>query len=91
MTAVDPEAAAEASEVRSRLVRAIGELGQQERVVTTFYFYDGLTLREIGGTLGLTEGRISQILRQALTKLREALTGCPELSGRVDDPRRASV
>ncbi len=91
VAAVDPEAAAEASEVRSRLVRAIGELRPQERVVTTFYFYDGLTLREIGGTLGLTEGRISQILRQALTKLREALTGCPELTGRVEDPRQAPV
>ena len=46
-------------------MRAIGALNEQERAVTTFYYYGGLTLREIGGALNLTEGRISQILRQA--------------------------
>ncbi len=43
--------------MRAILVRAIVELGEQERVVTTFYYYEGLTLREIGGILGLTESR----------------------------------
>jgi RNA polymerase sigma factor FliA len=63
--AVDPESAAETAELRARLVDAINTLGEQERVVTTFYFYEGLTLREIGGALNLTEGRISQILHRA--------------------------
>jgi RNA polymerase sigma factor FliA len=72
--AADPEAAAEAAEVRARLVEAIQGLGEKERVVTTFYFYDGLTLREIGGALDLTEGRISQILHKALAKLRDSLS-----------------
>ena len=35
---------------------------------------NGLTLREIGGALNLTEGRISQILHRALAKLKEALS-----------------
>jgi RNA polymerase sigma factor FliA len=53
--------------------------------VTTFYFYERLTLREIGGSLNLTEGRISQILHQALASLRETLSEGPQFS----DPNRS--
>lgn len=80
--ATDPESAAEAAEVRARLVQAIGALGEKERVVTTFYYYEGLTLREIGGAMNLTEGRISQILHSALAKLREALEESPAPTGK---------
>lgn len=80
-SATDPESAAEAAEVRARLVSAIEALGEQERVVTTFYYYEGLTLREIGGTLNLTEGRISQILRRALLHLRQSLSEGSRPSG----------
>jgi RNA polymerase sigma factor for flagellar operon FliA len=80
--AADPESAAVSTELRARLVEAIKTLGEQERVVTTFYFYEGLTLREIGGALNLTEGRISQILHRALAKLRETLSESPQFSGR---------
>ena len=82
-SAPDPESAAEMAEVRSRLTQAIAELGERERVVTTFYFYEGLTLREIGKALNLTEGRISQILRRALTQLRRTLSENPQFSGRL--------
>jgi len=71
--ATDPASAVEVAEVRARLVRAIGCLGEKERVVTTFYYFEGLTLREIGRVLGLTEGRISQILHAALDRLRHSL------------------
>jgi RNA polymerase sigma factor FliA len=80
--AVDPASAAEMAEVRARLIEAIQGLGEKERVVTAFYFYEGLTLREIGGALSLTEGRISQILHAALAKLREALSESLEPSAR---------
>ena len=73
-SATDPASAAEVAEVRARLVRAIQGLGEQERVVTTFYYYEGLTLKEIGSVLDLTEGRISQILHSALVRLRQSLT-----------------
>jgi RNA polymerase sigma factor FliA len=73
-SAIDPESAAEVAEIRARLVRAIQDLGEQERVVTTFYYYEGLTLREIGRVLNLTEGRISQILHRAITHLRHSLS-----------------
>jgi RNA polymerase sigma factor for flagellar operon FliA len=81
--ATDPESAVEAAEVRARIVQAIRTLGEKERIVTTFYYYDGLTLKEIGGAMNLTEGRISQILHRALAKLREALEGSPEPTRRL--------
>jgi len=84
--AADPGMAAERAEVRAILVGAIGDLGEQERVVTTFY-YEGLTLREIGGILGLTEGRISQILRAAMIRLRGCLSDAVYLlEGTPGDP-----
>jgi RNA polymerase sigma factor for flagellar operon FliA len=78
--ATDPESAVEVAEVRARLVRAIQGLGEQERIVTTFYYYEGLTLREIGRALDLTEGRISQILHRALMRLRHSLSEDSRLS-----------
>jgi len=87
-SATDPASAAEVAEVRARLVRAIEDLGEQERVVTTFYFttfyyYEGLTLKEIGRVLHLTEGRISQILHSALVRLRQSLAEDSRLSERT--------
>ena len=69
--------------MRARLVRAIEGLGEQERVVTTIYYYEGLTLREIGRVLDLTEGRISQILYSALVRLRQNLAEESRLSERT--------
>jgi RNA polymerase sigma factor FliA len=64
--------------IEGQVLRAIGEMNGQDQVVTTFYYYEGLTLREIGGALNLTEGRISQILHRALLHLRQAVAedGC---------------
>jgi RNA polymerase sigma factor for flagellar operon FliA len=81
--ATDPASAAEVAEVRERLVSAIGCLGEKERVVTTCYYFEGLTLREIGRVLGLTEGRISQILHAALARLRRSLDEDGVLPGRT--------
>ena len=72
--AKDPQSEANRSDLRDQLVGAIDTLEEQERLVATFYFYEGLTLKEIGRALNLTEGRISQILRRALKKLRERLS-----------------
>ena len=72
--AKDPQSEADRSDLREQLIGAIDTLEEQERLVATFYFYEGLTLKEIGRALNLTEGRISQILRRALKKLRERLS-----------------
>ena len=80
-SAVDPQSRANLEELRTHLVEAISQLEECERLVATFYFYEGLTLKEIGKALDLTEGRISQILRHALTKLRGQLQKSPITSG----------
>lgn len=79
--APDPQSQANHEELRAHLIDAIGGLEEQERLVATFYFYDGLTLKEIGKAMNLTEGRISQLLKRALGKLRERLKGSPLVSG----------
>lgn len=63
----------ERQEVYDQLVAAMSRLNERERTVVTLYFYEGLTLREIGQALQLTEGRISQIMRRTLEKLRDFL------------------
>ncbi len=72
-SAVNPQSKANLEELRAHLVKAIGQLDEQEQIVATFYFYEGLTLKEIGKAMNLTEGRISQLLRRALEKLRGRL------------------
>ena len=79
--APDPQSQAQfLEELRAHHVEAIGDLEEQERLVATFYFYDGLTLKEIGKAMNLTEGRISQLLKRA-SKLRERLKGSALVSG----------
>jgi RNA polymerase sigma factor FliA len=75
--AVDPQFHANLEDLRAQLIDAIGRLEERERLVATFYFYEGLTLKEIGKALALTEGRVSQILHRALIKLRGHLKGSP--------------
>jgi RNA polymerase sigma factor FliA len=80
-SAPDPQSQANLEELRAHLIDAIDGLGEQERLVATFYFYEGLTLKEIGKAMNLTEGRISQLLKRALSKLRERLKSSPLVSG----------
>ena len=77
VAADDPQSHTDLVDLRSQLVDAVSRLEDRERLVATFYFYEGLTLKEIGKALELSEGRISQILRHALTKLRKHLEGSP--------------
>jgi RNA polymerase sigma factor for flagellar operon FliA len=69
----DPQAALDASEERERVVEALGCLDGRSRFVIVAYFYRGMKLKEIGAELGLTDGRISQIMRAALDALQEDL------------------
>ena len=56
-----------------RLVAAMKELSERERQVLSFYYYEGLSLKEIGRVLGVTESRVSQIHGRALSALRALL------------------
>ncbi len=72
-SADDPQSRASLQDLRAQLANAIGQLEEREKLITTFYFYEGLTLKEIGQALDLTEGRVSQILKRALTRLRHLI------------------
>lgn len=69
-----PAAAVEDAEVK-RLVRAeVRRLPDRERTVMALYYDEGLTLAEIGGVLGVTESRVSQIHTKAVLHLRARLS-----------------
>lgn len=60
-------------ERRSRLASALDQLPERERLVMTLYYYEGMTLREIGLTLGVTESRACHIRSSAVLRLRVLL------------------
>jgi RNA polymerase sigma factor for flagellar operon FliA len=62
-------------EMKQRLADAIDELPEKERMVLTLYYYEELTMKEIGLTLGVVESRVSQIHSSAVLRLRSALAG----------------
>ena len=73
--AEDPEALAEQSSFRDRVSDAIVALPELEKMVIALYYYENLTLREIGEILGVTESRISQLHTKAVLRLRSKLGG----------------
>lgn len=72
-TAVDPAAHAAAEEARRALAAAIDRLTERERLVISLYYYEELTLKEIGQVLSVTESRVCQIHTKAMLRLRTAL------------------
>jgi RNA polymerase sigma factor for flagellar operon FliA len=66
---------AELRQLRERLVLAIDGLPAQERTVIRRHYLQDVPFEEIAGTLGLTRGRISQVHRKALLRLRGVLAG----------------
>jgi RNA polymerase sigma factor for flagellar operon FliA len=73
--AEDPEALVERSGFRDRVADAIVALPEREKMVIALYYYENLTLREIGEILGVTESRISQLHTKAVLRLRSKLVG----------------
>ena len=56
---------------------AIARLPEREKLVVTLYYYEELTLREIGEVLGVTESRVSQLHTKAVLRLKAHLGGVP--------------
>jgi RNA polymerase sigma factor FliA len=73
LAAVDPAAGVEGIETRAMLAAAIDGLSEREKLVITLYYFEGLTLAEIGDVLGVTESRICQIHTKAVGQLRNRL------------------
>ena len=70
-----PEAVLDETEVREAIADAISRLPEREKVVITLYYYEELTLREIGEVLGVTESRVSQLYTKAVLRLKAHLAG----------------
>jgi RNA polymerase sigma factor for flagellar operon FliA len=68
-----PVAAYEVEEMRHILADAINRLPEREKIVLTLYYYEGLTLAEIGEVLGVTESRVCQIHTKAVLQLRSRI------------------
>ena len=66
----DPTMALEGEETRGLLAAAINSLSEREKIVVTLYYFEGLTLAEIGDILGVTESRVCQIHTKAVGQLR---------------------
>jgi RNA polymerase sigma factor for flagellar operon FliA len=65
-------------ETKQHLADAIDELPEKERMVLTLYYFEELTMKEIGKTLGVVESRVSQIHSSAVVRLRTSLAGLRE-------------
>ena len=69
----DPMSELEGQEMRGMLSAAINDLSEREKIVITLYYFEGLTLAEIGEILGVTESRVCQIHTKAVGGLRTNL------------------
>ncbi|MEV7179475.1 RNA polymerase sigma factor WhiG [Kitasatospora sp. NPDC093679] len=70
----NPVEIAEDRELRRLLATAVSTLPEREKTVVTLYYYEGLTLAEIGQVLGVTESRVSQIHTKSVLQLRAKLS-----------------
>jgi RNA polymerase sigma factor FliA len=72
-SADDPVAMFESVEIKDILAGAIDRLPDREKTVIALYYYEGLTLKEIGQVLGVTESRVSQLHTKSVLRLRGRL------------------
>lgn len=78
-SAEDPVAMFESEEIKDILAGAIERLPEREKTVIALYYYEGLTLKEIGQILGVTESRVSQLHTKAVLRLRARLQAAQTL------------
>jgi RNA polymerase sigma factor for flagellar operon FliA len=92
---IGPVDTLEAKESKRALINAVEGMPERERTVLLMYYYDELTLSEIGEVLGVTESRVCQIhtkaLRQLRSKLADRSEGPPRRAVATRDPRRTRV
>jgi len=76
-----PMGAFEVAETRQLLAQAVNGLPEREKIVLTLYYYESLTLQEIGRVLGVTESRVCQIHTKAVLHLRSRFNSMDRISG----------
>ncbi|MFL6037328.1 MAG: sigma-70 family RNA polymerase sigma factor, partial [Gaiellaceae bacterium] len=76
----NPQSALDETEMREAIADAISRLPEREKLVVTLYYYEELTLREIGEVLGVTESRVSQLHTKAILRLKARLSGATRAS-----------
>ncbi|GFN24129.1 sigma-70 family RNA polymerase sigma factor [Thermanaeromonas sp. C210] len=69
----EPEQRVEQEELRRALKQALGGLKERDRLILSLYYYEGLTLKEIGEVLGISESRVCQLHGRAILNLRRLL------------------
>src|SRR5205823_12145511 len=72
--AEDPVATLVDRDSRRQLAEAVERLSDRDRIVVTLYYFENLTLAEIGKVLGVTESRVCQLHTRAVLRLRSKLT-----------------
>jgi len=72
-TLLNPAESFNLDQVYHIVANAIDELPEKERLVISLYYYDELTMKEIGEVLNVTESRVSQIHTKAIIRLRNKL------------------
>jgi RNA polymerase sigma factor for flagellar operon FliA len=73
-SSLNPDVIVEKEEIRRVIVEAIQELPDKEQKILVLYYYEELTLKEIGQVLEVTESRVSQLHTKAILRLRAKLT-----------------
>ena len=73
-SSLNPDVIVEREEIKRVIVESINELPEKEKMVLVLYYYEDLTLKEIGQVLNVTESRVSQLHTKANLRLRAKLT-----------------
>jgi RNA polymerase sigma factor FliA len=71
--APDPAKVLDVGDLKDRIAESIARLPEREKLVIALYYYENLTLREIGEVLGVTESRVSQLHTKAVLRLRSRM------------------
>ncbi|MDR3139067.1 MAG: RNA polymerase sigma factor WhiG [Treponema sp.] len=71
---LNPDVIVEKDEIRRVIIEAINDLPDKEKKILVLYYYEDLTLKEIGQVLEVTESRVSQLHTKAILRLRSKLT-----------------
>ena len=83
-----PAVRQEMTEVRDQIRDALHQLPHRQRVLLSLYYYEELTMKDVGKILGISESRVSQLHAQAILSLRSLLRTSGVMVGRKEPPAR---